>query len=242
MAYDPVKAHEYYEKYRKKGLKKGRKRGKGRKKTTGGRRKKAAAQKKIKKESLIGLSNSGLNEAGKMQWAMQKKELQEKMNAELQAASSDEQKAEIRERYQNQALESLMKIKTDNKYHDEKIEGASNGGLNDAGKMKWAIAKKSITSKMNAELANATSDEQKAEIKERYTQEAKSKLDELKADKTLVNEKKKKTKTKKTASKKQTRQLKKMIKSLRTSLKNMDESTKAQISAKIDELMEKLGG
>ena len=240
MAYDPVKAHEYYEKYRKKGLKKGRKRGTGRKKVSSGRRgrrKKAAAQ-KIKKESLIGLSNSGLNEAGKMQWAMQKKELQEKMNAELQAASSDEQKAEIRERYQNQALESLMKIKTDNKYHDEKIEGASNGGLNDAGKMKWAIAKKSITSKMNAELANATSDEQKAEIKERYTQEAKSKLDELKADKTLVNEKKKK----KTASKKQTKQLKKMIKSLRTSLKNMDESTKAQVSAKIDELMEKLGG
>lgn len=239
MAYDPAKAHEYYEKYRKKGLKKGRKKGTGRKKTTGGRRKKAATQ-KIKKESLIGLSNSGLNEAGKMQWAMQKKELQEKMNAELQAASSDEQKAEIRERYQSQALEALTKIKTDNKYHDEKIEGASNGGLNDAGKMKWAIAKKSITSKMNAELANATSDEQKAEIKERYTQEAKSKLDELKADKTLVNEKKKKTK--KTASKKQTKQLKKMIKSLRSSLKSMDESTKAQISAKIDELMEKLGG
>lgn len=102
MAYDPVKAHEYYEKYKKKGLKKGRKKGK--KKTTSS---------KIKKQSLLGLSTSGLNDAGKMNWAMAKKDLQDQMNVDLAKATTDEQKAEIRADYQGKALKALQDMKKD---------------------------------------------------------------------------------------------------------------------------------
>ena len=52
MAYDPVKAHEYYMKYRKKGLKKGRKKGK-----------------KAAQTSLLGVSVSGLNSDGAIEAA-----------------------------------------------------------------------------------------------------------------------------------------------------------------------------
>lgn len=112
MAYDPVKAHEYYINYRKKGLKKGRKKGKG----------KAA---KTPKSSLVGLGTAGLNDAGKMQWAMLKKELNEQMNAELDGVTDIQQRKDIISRYQNQALAALQKIKADPGYATPKKAKAS---------------------------------------------------------------------------------------------------------------------
>lgn len=119
MAYDPVKAHEYYEKYRKKGLKKGRR--KGRKRTTSS---------KIKKQSLLGLSTFGLNDAGKMNWAMAKKDLQDQMNAEIAKATTDEQKAEIRADYQGKALKALQDMKKDPSFAQAKSSksGSKSGG------------------------------------------------------------------------------------------------------------------
>lgn len=107
MAYDPVKAHEYYEKYKKKGLKKGRKKGKG------------------KQTSLVGLSTAGLNDSGKMQWALTKESLQTEMNKALSEASSDEEKAKIRADFQNRALQALQGMKSDSSYAKPKKAKAS---------------------------------------------------------------------------------------------------------------------
>lgn len=120
MAYDPVKAHEYYINYRKKGLKKGRKKGKG--KTT-----------KTPKSSLVGLGTAGLNDAGKMQWAMLKKELNEQMNAELDGVTDIQQRKDIISRYQNQALAALQKIKADPGYATPKKAKASSGSSKSSG-------------------------------------------------------------------------------------------------------------
>ena len=112
MAYDPVKAHEYYEKYKKKGLKKGRKKGK----------KKAA---KGKQTNLVGLSNSGLNDTGKMQWAMAKEKLKTEMNAALAKAKTPEEKDKIRAEYQNKALEQLKQMKSNSSLTQAKKQKAA---------------------------------------------------------------------------------------------------------------------
>ena len=109
MAYDPVKAHEYYMKYRKKGLKKGRKKGSSKKSTA----------------NIVGLSTVGLNDAGKMEVALLKEDLKKKMNAELAGAKTDIEKAEIRKKFQQQALEAVQKIKGDSKYAKPKATRAS---------------------------------------------------------------------------------------------------------------------
>lgn len=101
MAYDPVKAHEYYIKYRKKGLKKGRKKGSGSSSTTS------------TKSSLVGLGTAGLNDTGKMQWAMLKRDLQDEMNAKLKGITDADERKKIITEYQNRALQSLQKIKAD---------------------------------------------------------------------------------------------------------------------------------
>ena len=103
MAYDPIKAHEYYMKYRKKGLLKGRKKGKA----------KTSKKTSTKKQSLLGLSTAGLNDTGKMQWAMAKDNLTKQMNTALAKATTDEEKQKIRSDYQNKALAELQKIKAD---------------------------------------------------------------------------------------------------------------------------------
>ena len=100
MAYDPVKAHEYYMQYRKQGKKKGRKKGKG--KTTS-----------AKKTSLIGLSTAGLNDNGKMQWALKKKTLQDELNEKLAKTTDPNERKELVEDYQSKALNELRKIKSD---------------------------------------------------------------------------------------------------------------------------------
>lgn len=122
MAYDPVKAHEYYMKYKKKGLKKGRKKGKGKTAST-------------KQTSLVGLSTGGLNDAGKMNWAMTKKDLQAEMNAELAKATTEEQKAEIRADYQGRALQALQRMKKDPAFAQAK-KASSKAGSAKAGSSK----------------------------------------------------------------------------------------------------------
>ena len=109
MAYDPIAAHEYYIKYRKKGLLKGRKKGKKKNITS----KKRGRKSSTKKQNLIGLSTGGLNDSGKMQWAMAKESLTTQMNADLAKAKTDQEKQQIRHAYQNKALQELQKIKSD---------------------------------------------------------------------------------------------------------------------------------
>lgn len=111
MAYDPVKAHEYYVQYRKKGKKKGRKKGKSEKKT-----------------SLIGLSTAGLNDAGKMQWAMEKEALAAEMNEALKGAKTPEERQRIRSEYQNRALQALQKIKSNPSTAQAKKSSSKSGG------------------------------------------------------------------------------------------------------------------
>lgn len=105
MAYDAQKAHEYYEKYRKKGLKKGRK-AKG---TT---------------TSLVGITTGGLNDAGKMQAAILKDQIKQEMNEALAKESDPLKREAIRQKYQQKALEAVSKLKSDPKYATPKKEKA----------------------------------------------------------------------------------------------------------------------
>ena len=112
MAYDPKKAHEYYLKYRKKGLKKGRK--KGRRRAT-----------KPKQVSLIGISTGGLNDAGKMQAALIKDRVKKEMNEALQKETDPVKREAIRQEYQNKALEQVSALKADAQYAKPKSTRSS---------------------------------------------------------------------------------------------------------------------
>lgn len=112
MAYDPVKAHEYYIKYRKKKLLKGRKKGKAKTKTK--------KQKKAPTVSMLGVSSSGLNSDGAIEASVIKERLKKEMNEALQKASSEEEKLEIRKQYSKQANEEIAKLQSDPKYAKEK--------------------------------------------------------------------------------------------------------------------------
>lgn len=116
----------YYQEYKKKGLKKGRK------KST---KKKVSSKKgkKGKSETLLGLSNSGLTDAGKMQWAMEKDNLSKQMNAELAKAKTPEERAKIKQDYQNRALAALEKIKSDPKMAKAKKEKAAKASKGSSG-------------------------------------------------------------------------------------------------------------
>lgn len=116
----------YYQEYKKKGLKKGRK--KSSKKKTSSKK-----GKKGKSETLLGLSNSGLNDAGKMQWAMEKDNLSKQMNAELAKAKTPEERARIKQDYQNKALAALQKIKSDPKMAKAKKEKAAKASKGSSG-------------------------------------------------------------------------------------------------------------
>lgn len=111
---------EYYQKYRKKGIKKGRKKGKG---TT-------------KKTSLIGLSTAGLNDNGKMQWALKKQELQEELNAKLANTTDPYERKKLIKDYQSKAFHELQKLKS-NPYMSNakksKASGKSSGGSGSSG-------------------------------------------------------------------------------------------------------------
>ena len=169
MAYDKAKAHEYYEKYRKKGLKKGRKKGK----------KKTATTKKKRKstESLVGLSSSGLNDAGKMQAALVKQDLKKKMNEALEKAGSEEEKAKVRQSYHALALQEFQKLKADAKYAQPKKTKTTKAKTTKAstGKTSKSTEKKSSSKKKKKKVKNRAIDERQKE----QTQELTKRLDDL---------------------------------------------------------------
>jgi hypothetical protein len=131
MAYDKEKAHEYYLKYRKKGLKKGRKKGKG---------KKAASA------SLLGTSVSGLNPAGKIQAGLIKENMKKEMNAALSKASTQEEKDKIRADYSMKAQEQIAALKNNPQYaapqkaKAAKATKAAKGSAEKSGKAEKASA------------------------------------------------------------------------------------------------------
>ena len=169
MAYDKAKAHEYYEKYRKKGLKKGRKKGK---------KKTAAAKKRKSTESLVGLSSSGLNDAGKMQAALVKQDLKKKMNEALEKAGSEEEKAKVRQSYHTLALQEFQKLKADAKYAQPKKTNATKAKTTKAstGKTSKSTTKKSSSKKKKKKkVKNKAIDERQ----KKETQELTKRLDDL---------------------------------------------------------------
>lgn len=109
MAYDPVKAHEYYVNYRKKGLKKGRKKGTGKGRTTG----------------LLGVSAAGLNSDGAVEAAVIKDKLKKEMNEKLKGAKTEEEKIAIRKEYAKKANEEIAKLRSDPKFARAKATKAS---------------------------------------------------------------------------------------------------------------------
>lgn len=111
MAYDPVKAHEYYVKYRKKGLKKGRKKGKG----------------KVKTVSLLGTSTANLNDEGRIQAALIKEKLKKEMNEALKKATTDEEKEKIRIEYSRKAMQQIAALRNDSKYAKPKAVKKTTG-------------------------------------------------------------------------------------------------------------------
>ena len=149
MAYDAAKAHEYYINYIKKNKKKGRK--KSTKKTT------------TKKTNLVGLSNSGLNDAGKMQWAMAKERLTTDMNAALSKAKTPEEKNKIRAEYQNKALQELNNIKGNAAYAKAKStktsSAKSSGTKASSSKSSSSKSKKSSTSSKSTGSASTPAED-----------------------------------------------------------------------------------
>lgn len=126
MAYDKAKAHEYYLKYRKKGLLKGRKKGTAVKTSTKkkGKSKKTA---KGKQENLVGLSTAGLNDAGRMQAALTKDKLKKEMNEKLAKETDPAKRDAIRNEYQQKALAATNALKNDPTMAKAKASGKSGG-------------------------------------------------------------------------------------------------------------------
>lgn len=156
MSYDPVKAHEYYEQYRKKGLKKGRKKGK-----------KKTSQKRtsVKKVSLIGLSSAGLNEAGIMEAAFIKERITNEMNVALAKTVDPIQKEQIRRIYQNQALTELTQLKSDAKYAKATKSSSSKSSSSKSSSSKSSSADKAKTREAEAKAREAEARAAEAETR-----------------------------------------------------------------------------
>lgn len=234
MAYDPVKAHEYYEKYRKKGLKKGRKKGK--KKNTSS---------KVKKQNLLGLSTSGLNDAGKMNWAMAKKDLQDQMNADLAKATTDEQKAEIRADYQGKALKALQDMKKDPSFAQAKSSksgsksGSKSSNKNDSksgSKNSGSTSNKSNKSKGSKTAATKSTTSTKAISHGSASTAARiiKSQDAINAENAAIAE----NKAKKLAEQKA--KIEKQITELRENLKMFSDEEKHRVKTKIQKQIETL--
>lgn len=143
MAYDPVKAHEYYLKYKKKGLKKGRKKGK-----------------KAAQTSLLGVSASGLNSDGAIEAAAIKARVKKEMNAALAKAKTDEEKLAIRKEYAKKANAEIAKLKADPRYANTKAAKASKGGSkSSAGGSKSSGTSKGSTSGSKTKTAKVSQQE-----------------------------------------------------------------------------------
>lgn len=153
MAYDPVKAHEYYEKYRKKGLKKGRKKGTA--------KKKGSSKKKAKQTNLVGLSTAGLNDNGRMQAAMVKENIKKEMNEALSKETDPAKRESIRQEYQNKALSEISNLKNNPQYAKAKAAGKGKSGGSSKGEkdeakkaadQKKAKKKKAAIKKLKGEI------------------------------------------------------------------------------------------
>lgn len=125
MAYDKLKAHEYYVNYRKKGLLKGR--GNGKKDKTKGKK-----GGKAKKTALTGVSMSGLTDEGKLQAELIKNSVGKEMSAALAKAKTDEDKIRIKHEYQQKAKQQIEALKSDPKYGTPKA-GKGGGGSSKGG-------------------------------------------------------------------------------------------------------------
>ena len=146
MAYDPKKAHEYYIKYRKKGLKKGRKKG---------RRKRAAKPKQV---SLLGISTSGLNDAGRMQAALIKDRLKKEMNEAMQKETDPVKKEAIRQEYQNKALEEVTALKNDAQYAKPKATRSSSRKKKESSENTESSSSSSSSESTSDQSTNDTTD------------------------------------------------------------------------------------
>lgn len=118
MAYDPVKAHEYYINYRKKGLKKGRK--------------KAAVKPKYS-TAFLGVSARGFNDEGRIQVALTRERLKKEMKAALGNAKTDEERQQIRLDYSRKAQQAINALKADSKYATSKNTSSKKSTTRTAG-------------------------------------------------------------------------------------------------------------
>lgn len=176
MAYDPEKAHEYYMKYRKKGLLKGRKR-----KSTATANSKKGSKKKI---NLVGLSTSGLNEAGAMKWALAKERLTNEMNTAMSQAKTPEEKDKIRQEYQNKALAELQAIKSDPSTAKAKTTKARS-----AGGSKSSGTKEKSNKKDSSKESDTTSTEEKPKKSKKAKKLSAEQIKKAKAQKKKVEDK-----------------------------------------------------
>lgn len=149
MAYDKQAAHEYYENYTKKGKKKGRAKGKGKKKSSTTR--------------IVGLTQAGLNDAGKMQFALMKEKLQSEMNSALKGAKTEAEKNAIRMEYQNRALQEISKIKSNPNYA-KPSSSKSSGGKSSGGKSSGGSSKSKGSSSSGSSKSSSGSSSQSAKM------------------------------------------------------------------------------
>lgn len=150
MAYDPVKAHEYYVKYRKKGLKKGRKKGSGKTKTGS--------------TAFLGVSSQGFNDEGRMQAALIKENIKKEMKAALASAKTDEERQKIRLEYSKKAQQEINKLKSNAQYIKPKTAKASSSKSSKGSGSKAGTSQQAKTSAtkstMSAEMKKAITDMQ----------------------------------------------------------------------------------
>lgn len=190
MAYDAKKAHDYYVQYRKKGLLKGRKLGtkaegadtsakKTKKKGSAKKGKKKGAAKKTKQENLVGLSSSGLNDAGKMEAAMAKESLKKEMNEALGKAKTDAEKAQIKKDFQAKALKKIQDIKANSQFATPKKESKAKTSSKTPKKTKDSPKKsKKSSKKTKASVAQSSTSSASSTVTASPTQEITNAMNE----------------------------------------------------------------
>lgn len=145
MAYDKQAAHEYYENYTKKGKKKGRKKGSSKKSSS-------------KTTKLIGLSTAGLNDQGKMEFALMKERLQTEMNTALKGAKTEAEKQAVRLEYQNRALQEITNIKNNPQYAKPKsTKSSKSSGSKSSGNSKSSSSSKSSSGSSSKSSSDSSS-------------------------------------------------------------------------------------
>lgn len=169
-------AKEYYEKYRKKGLKKGRKRGKGKVAT-----KKSKA--KVKTENIVGVSSSGLNEAGAVQFALAKDKLKKEMNEALTNETDPTKREAIKREYHQKMLAESQKLKSDPQYAKAKAQSKTSGAKANktSNKSKGKKSKKKKTKDVVVEVPQSQpqTPDPGSETLELHIQQMNEKLDKL---------------------------------------------------------------